>query len=33
MKMKFLDAEIYYKTSGKGDPLVLLHGFLKSSRI
>ena len=33
MKMKFLDSEIYYKISGKGDPLVLLHGFLESSRI
>ena len=33
MTLKFQNTSIYYSTKGTGNPLVLLHGFLESSKI
>ena len=33
MYVSFRSSKIYYSSQGQGDPLVLLHGFLESSRI
>lgn len=33
MTLKFQNTNIYYSTKGTGNPLVLLHGFLESSKI
>lgn len=33
MKIKYKGAEIFFSTYGKGNPLVLLHGFLEDSEI
>lgn len=33
MTLKFNDTQIFYKVSGSGEALVLLHGFLESSKI
>lgn len=33
MKLKYKNAEIFYSVKGTGNPLVLLHGFLESSKI
>ena len=33
MTLTFKDTSIFYEVSGKGKPVVLLHGFLESSKI
>lgn len=33
MELSFRDTRIYYSAKGTGNPVVLLHGFLESSRI
>jgi pimeloyl-ACP methyl ester carboxylesterase len=33
MKLKYKNAEIFYSVKGTGNPMVLLHGFLESSKI
>ena len=33
MKVNFKDTELFFTNHGAGDPLVLLHGFLESSKI
>lgn len=33
MKISYKNTEIYYDIEGKGEPLVLLHGFLHSSKM
>ncbi|QED38327.1 alpha/beta hydrolase [Antarcticibacterium arcticum] len=33
MKLHFRNTDIYYTAKGTGNPLVLLHGFLESSKI
>ncbi|MDT0645637.1 alpha/beta hydrolase [Zunongwangia sp. F260] len=33
MKISYRDTEIYFSSEGTGNPLILLHGFMESSKI